>query len=188
MNHIMLDLEFLGKPPLARITNIGACFFDPLTGEIGEQFYINVQWAKESDQNLPFEASTVAWWLEQSPEATKELLASGRWSLHSALQQFTTFVTKNTSAFKVELWGNGDDCDCVILESAYKSAYLEKPWQFWSTRDVRTIVSAVKLIHNLDVRKTTPFEGVPHHALHDAIHQAKYVSLGYQMLQMGVST
>lgn len=187
MNNIMLDLEFLGKPPAARITNIGACFFNPLTGEIGDQFYVCVDWADEKDQDLPFEASTVKWWLEQSADATKELLTKDRQPIMVALGQFTEFVKKNTNPFKVEIWGNGDDCDCVVFEAAYKSVHLEQPWKFWGTRDVRTIVSAVNLIHKLDVKKTTPFEGIPHHALHDAIHQAKYVSLGYQMLQMGVS-
>lgn len=187
MNNIMLDLEFLGKPPRARITNIGACFFNPLTGEIGEHFYMCVQWAEESDQDLPFEASTVKWWMEQSEAARKELLTTGRYSLGAALRSFTEFVNKNTNPFKVEIWGNGDDCDCVVFEAAYKSVHLEQPWKFWSTRDVRTIVSAVKLIHNLDVKKALPFDGIPHHALHDAIHQAKYVSLGYQMLQFGAA-
>ena len=187
MNNIMLDLEFLGKPPCARITNIGACFFNPLTGEIGDQFYSCVNWANESDQNLPFEASTVKWWLEQSADATKELLTKDRVSLEIALHEFSLFVKKNTNPFKVEMWGNGDDCDCVVFEAAYKSINIEPPWKFWGTRDVRTIVSAVNLIHKIDVKKTLPFEGIPHHALHDAIHQAKYVSLGYQMLQFGGS-
>jgi hypothetical protein len=181
----MLDLEFLGKPPLARITNIGACFFNPLTGEIGDQFYMCVNWAEESDQSLPVDVSTVKWWMEQQEDARKELLSSDRVTLALALSKFKEFVNKNTNAFKVELWGNGDDCDCVIFEAAYKSAKMEHPWKFWGTRDVRTIVSTVKLLHNTEVNKITPFEGVPHHALHDAIHQAKYVSLGFQMLQMG---
>ena len=105
MDNIMLDLEFLGKPPRARITNIGACFFNPLTGEIGNQFYVCVDWADEKDQDLPFEASTVKWWLEQSADATKELLSKDRQPIIVALQQFTDFVKKNTNPFKVENMG-----------------------------------------------------------------------------------
>lgn len=105
MNNIMLDLEFLGKPPCARITNIGACFFNPLTGEIGEHFYMCVDWAEERDQDLPFEASTVKWWLEQSADATKELLFQPRTPLMVALGQFKSFVNAHTNPFKVEIWG-----------------------------------------------------------------------------------
>ncbi|WP_284144625.1 3'-5' exonuclease [Serratia marcescens] len=42
MNHLMLDLETLGKKPSAPILTIGAVLFNPHSGELGEQFYTAV--------------------------------------------------------------------------------------------------------------------------------------------------
>lgn len=38
MHNVMLDLETMGSGPRAAIVTIGAVFFDPMTGELGEEF------------------------------------------------------------------------------------------------------------------------------------------------------
>lgn len=185
MKNVMLDLEFLGKPPAARIATIGACYFDPASGVIGDTFYRRVEWADDT-QDLPMDPSTVEWWLKQSAEATTEIISDGREPLVAALQSFSKFIGRGGP--HVEVWGNGSDCDCVILGEAYKSISIDTPWNFWATRDVRTIVSLVRSIHKVDVKKEVEFTGTPHHALHDAFHQAEYVSLAYQILNGTVLT
>lgn len=42
MNHLMIDLETMGSGPYAPIISIGAVFFDPNTGAIGDDFQVNV--------------------------------------------------------------------------------------------------------------------------------------------------
>lgn len=178
MKHVMLDLEFLGKPPLARLATIGAVFFDPTTGELGARFYARVAWTEESDQSLPFEASTVAWWMEQEPAAVAEMVAKNdRHHIGTVLHEFTQFIGD-----QAQIWGNGSDCDCVILAGAYKSMCSPVPWAFWNTRDVRTVVQLAKDLRGVDVKKKTQFNGVKHNALDDAIYQAQYVSLAYSLL------
>ncbi|HAU5802086.1 3'-5' exonuclease [Citrobacter freundii] len=39
MNNLMIDLETMGKKPNAPIVSIGAVFFDPQSGELGQEFY-----------------------------------------------------------------------------------------------------------------------------------------------------
>ncbi|MCV5360349.1 3'-5' exoribonuclease, partial [Escherichia coli] len=39
MKHLMIDLETMDNKPTSAIASIGAVFFDPETGEMGEQFY-----------------------------------------------------------------------------------------------------------------------------------------------------
>lgn len=184
MQHLMLDLEFLGKPPLARLCTVGAVFFEPSTGEIGAQFYTRVQWAEELDQPLPFDASTVAWWMGQDAAATHEIIdGAKRNTLAEALAGLSGFIEQFCGVKRVQVWGNGSDCDCVILGGAYKSLLMPSPWQFWNTRDVRTIVQLARDLRGVDIKRAVPFQGVKHHALHDAIHQAQYVSHGYQLLK-----
>ena len=182
MTDVMIDLEFLGKPPSARIASIGACEFDIATGEIGRQFYKRVRWADKDDQLLPMCPSTVHWWLQQDRNALTEITdRNHREHLNDALRAFGLWYPE-----KATVWGNGDDCDCVIMADAYDNHPIagKLPWRFFDTRDVRTIVDLCKRVNSVDVKELIPFEGTKHHALHDAIHQAKYVSLAFQMLQM----
>ncbi|EOK3105399.1 3'-5' exonuclease, partial [Escherichia coli] len=39
MNNLMIDLETMGKNKDAPIVSIGAVFFTPETGDIGQEFY-----------------------------------------------------------------------------------------------------------------------------------------------------
>ena len=183
MQHLMLDLEFLGKPPLARLCTIGAVFFDPKTGELGARFYVRVNWAEETDQTLPFDASTVAWWMTQPDAAAFEILTNeDRYPLFQALHGLSEYIAQHCGVKDVQVWGNGSDCDCVILDGAYKSLFLPVPWQFWNTRDVRTIVQLARDLRGVDIKRAIPLNGTKHHGLHDAIHQAQYVSHGFHVL------
>jgi len=78
------------------------------------------------------------------------------------------------------VWGNGATFDISILEAAYRQRGIPIPWAFWNIRDVRTI-AALAWPH---VKKDhTEFVGVPHRALDDAKHQARYVSAMWQHLR-----
>lgn len=44
MNNLMIDLETMGKNKDAPIVSIGAVFFTPETGDIGQEFYTVVAW------------------------------------------------------------------------------------------------------------------------------------------------
>ncbi|OQX34094.1 MAG: ATPase, partial [Oceanospirillales bacterium LUC14_002_19_P2] len=39
MKHAMIDLETMGNGSQAAIVAIGACFFDPVKGTVGNTFY-----------------------------------------------------------------------------------------------------------------------------------------------------
>lgn len=181
MKDVMLDLEFMGLPPAARMISIGACYFDPKTGEIGDTFYTRVAWAGPEDQTLPMNPSTVNWWLKQEVAATQEVTdPTGRLQLKDALTFFTNFLGK-----KVRVWGNGSDCDCVILDAAYKSEGMEVPWKFYNTRDVRTILHVCEEVIGVDPKSLVDFKGTRHHALDDAVYQAQYVSKCMDLISKG---
>lgn len=183
MNNIMLDLETMGKGSNAAIVSIGAVFFNPLTGELGERFYKRI-WLESAAKYGELDASTVVWWLGQSDEARDEINHDDSVGLSEAMRGFSEFVFNNTkgSFSDNRVWGNGCTFDNVIIANAYKQLKLQKPWSYAGDMDVRTIVELGRKLLNFDPKKDMPFEGEKHNALADAIHQAKYVSAIYQRL------
>lgn len=168
MKDIMLDIETMGCSTNASIMSIGACYFNPRTGEIGDTFHEQVSIAT----NGVIDASTVIWWMSQSDEARAKFKDNENAPhITSVLASLSGFIRPNS-----KVWGNGVAFDNVIIRSAYENWQLPVPWKFWNDRDVRTIVDLGESI-GINPKKDMPFDGVKHDALADAIHQAKYVSM-----------
>jgi len=175
MKHIMLDIETMGVSGNAAIMAIGACYFDPSTGEIGNMFHEQV----DISSNGQIDASTVLWWMKQSDEARSKFYNNGKAGhINAVLAEFADFVKPGC-----QVWGNGISFDNVIIRNAFDhhGCHDSAPWKFWNDRDVRTMVELGQAI-GLDPKRDFPFEGVKHDALADAIHQAKYVSAIWQAL------
>ncbi|EIX5135615.1 3'-5' exoribonuclease [Escherichia coli] len=176
-DHLMIDLETMGKNPDAPIASIGAVFFDPQTGETGPEF------SKIIDMDTcggTVDISTIKWWLKQSREAQSAILTD-EIPLDDALLQFREFIDENSGEFFVQIWGNGANFDNVILRRSYERQEIPCPWRYTNDRDVRTMV-ALGLVMDFDARNVITFEGERHNALHDARYQAKYVSAIWQKL------
>ena len=180
MNHLMIDLETMGNKPNAAIVSIGAVFFDPATGEMGEQYYSTVKLESEIQSGAGMDADTVIWRMKQSSDARSDI-ASATKSIVFALHELKLFVIKNKSGRDVQVWGNGASFDNVILRSAYQRIYDPAFWGFWNDRDVRTMVELGRQM-GIDPKRDIPFIGERHNALDDAIHQAQYVSVIWQKL------
>lgn len=166
--NVMLDIETMGNTNRASIMAIGACYFDPMTGDIGPTFHKQV----DISSNGVIDASTVLWWMKQSDDARSKFYNNDKaGNISDVLKEFSSFIIKGAC-----VWGNGIGFDNVIVGSAYDDRGLRKPWDFWNERDVRTAVALGQAI-GLDPKRDMPFDGVKHDALADAIHQAKYVSL-----------
>ena len=176
-NHLSVDLETMGTNPDAPINSIGGKFFDPETGEMGPEFSKTID-AKTGGGTV--DISSIEWWLVQSSEARSAILVN-QIPLDDALLQFREFISEHSDEKFVQVWGNGATFDNAILRRSYERQGIPCPWRYHNDRDVRTIVELGKTI-GFDARTTIPFEGVPHNALDDARHQAKYVSAIWQKL------
>lgn len=184
--HVMVDLETMGKKHNAPIVAIGAVVFDPATGSIGESFYKVVCLESSVNWGAVIDPSTVIWWLKQSSEARSAIVNDDAIPLLDALLQFREFVSDNVAggSKKAQVWGNGASFDNSILRSSYDCIAEDYPWEYWSDRDVRTMVELGQAI-GFDPKTTIPFEGDRHNALADAIHQARYVSAIWQRIISG---
>lgn len=177
--NLMIDLETLGTFMNAPVVTIGACFFDPVTGEIGDKFYRKIDMA-DAMKFGTVDPETLRWWLKQDPAAQKEL-TSGDSKLSTVLNDLTAFYNSGTDA---AVFGNGPTFDVTILDYAYWKCLGQKaPWPFWNVRDVRTVVQLAEGL----VKKPAAFTkgGVAHNALDDCIFQVGYVSKMWRALRGG---
>lgn len=169
MHHVMVDLETKGNKPGCMILSIGAVFFDPATGKLGDQYYKVVGPDGQKERGLHEDASTMAWWAEQSEEARKVLVEheACATTLEDGLRSFNKFLESADGGLKqVKVWGNGADFDNAILAVAYMAHQQHTPWAFWNNRCFRTL----KDIVTIKMEKKL----VAHNALNDAIMQAEH--------------
>ncbi|HAO0019873.1 TPA: exonuclease [Escherichia coli] len=176
-DHLMIDLETMGKNPDAPIISIGAIFFDPQTGDMGPEFSKTID--LETAGGV-IDRDTIKWWLKQSREAQSAIMTD-EIPLDDALLQLREFIDENSGEFFVQVWRNGANFDNTILRRSYERQGIPCPWRYYNDRDVRTIVELGKAI-DFDARTAIPFEGERHNALDDARYQAKYVSVIWQKL------
>ncbi|MBB0648748.1 exonuclease [Escherichia coli] len=176
-DHLMIDLETMGKNPDAPIISIGAIFFDPQTGDMGPEFSKTID--LETAGGV-IDRDVIKRWLKQSREAQSAIMTD-EIPLDDALLQLREFIDENSGEFFVQVWGNGANFENTILRRSYERQGIPCPWRYYNDRDVRTIVELGKAI-DFDARTAIPFEGERHNALDDARYQAKYVSVIWQKL------
>lgn len=163
----MIDLETLSVKPNASIISIGAVKFDidscDSEIDLSDMFYQLVD-LRESPKSLDIDASTIIWWMDQSDEARKKITGDlNSDNLEHVLISFSEFFIGSNY-----LWGNGANFDNIILRNAYDVCGLEAPWKYYNDRCYRTIAAM-----NKHIPKVEPT--IPHHALYDALAQAKHL-------------
>lgn len=172
--HIVLDLETLSTQPNALVLSIGATALDRLGNSVSNgDFYVVLKQAEQGAVRH-ISQSTIDWWEKQSLEAQQEAFKPTKCTCYveDALDAFTDWIESITDPKQVQIWGNGSSFDNVILGSLYDAWHKERPWKFWNDRDMRTLLELHP--HAKDVG---PFDGIKHHALHDARHEAKQLAV-----------
>lgn len=173
MHNLMLDIETLGTDQDAIVVSIGAVFFDPQTGEVGNEFYRKLNFQDQIDLGRRPTQGTIEFWLNQSKEAQQVFNEEGV-STAQALEEFTGFTEEFSEVSLCKPWGNGPSFDLTIMETLLKDFKVELPWKFWNVRCLRTFKEYVYDGNDL-IR-----EGIYHHALDDCKHQIKIVTTGLQ--------
>lgn len=166
MRHIMIDLETMSTRSNAAIISIGAVHFD--SDNLFESFYMPVSLKSCMDLNLHTSQSTIDWWMKQSAEARAAWQTEDAPSLFIAMVKFTEWVRTIGTDKQICPWGNGADFDLPIIGSAYHALDAEPPWKYYNHRCFRTMRGMFEV-------GEMPRAGTYHHALDDALHQAKHL-------------
>jgi hypothetical protein len=171
---VPIDLETLGTSPDSVILSIGAVAVCAETGQT-LKFYSGC--SIESQAHRTISQSTLKWWEDQSPEARKALdyaKSDECPTLAEALNELTIWLGQLGMTHDVYPWGNGSDFDIAMLNHAYKQISDFVPWNFRSSRDMRTLYD-ITLRFGMDIRASTQRVGTHHNALDDAQFQANVV-------------
>lgn len=159
----MIDLETMGTSKDSAILSIGAIKFDK---EPSDTFYrvVNLKSAQRAGGKI--EGDTVIWWMGQSDSARKAVIGDDNVLIETALREFANWIREDSLE---GMWGNGSDFDNVVLENAYLRLGWTPPWTYRQNRCYRTIRA---LFPEIRIQKG---EETPHHALDDAIVQARHL-------------
>jgi hypothetical protein len=158
MDRVMVDIETLSTQPDAAVFSIGAVRFSP--GEVSaDTFYESIDLESNFAVDRHVEGETLEWWLNQ-PEAAREEITGGI-VLPQALKKFSAWYGDAD-----EVWACPPAFDCVILEGAFDAVYLPAPWEHGDRRDLRTLGKLPQAVESGET-------GTEHHALDDAVNQAK---------------
>lgn len=155
----MVDIETLGCKPNAVIVQIGACFFDRDTGEMGAQFIENVCPQDCIDKGFTVDGDTIKFWLEQEKH---DWVKEGQ-NLRDVLGDFRVFAKSCKY-----VWAHAT-FDFPILVYAYNHLCIDLPFHYRAMRDLRTLVDLAGIeYHTAKERKGS------HNALADCRYQVKY--------------
>lgn len=170
--HIVIDLETLGTNPHAAIATIAVVVIEELT--ITQELYMRVDLRGWQQSHRKCDADTALFWMNQEKAARHEVTTrEERLALDAALSQIIDLVGLYRRPC---IWAKSPSFDCVILRTAFEQCSLDTPWKYWHERDIRTLEALFPAL------KEIPFEGVQHHALHDAKHEARQVIEGLRLL------
>lgn len=163
MMHIMIDLETLGVTPTAPVIAIGACRFDG--AGVYDTFYANISLEEECKRGAIIEPGTTKWWIAQGTMA-RDALFQDEVSPQRGLDHFRQWALSEGPG---PIWGNGAAFDNAIL-NAMARRHLGAP-----ITD-HTLDRCYRTVRNLFPQAPRPLRlGTHHHALTDAIYQAKHL-------------
>ena len=178
--HVMIDLETLDVLPSATILTIGAIKFDPFGDDVldpkCEKFYVRVDVDSCDRIGCTISQSTLDWWAQQNQAAQDEAFSTeNRIDIVDAMNQLYKFCWGAT-----RVWSHGIGFDIVILENVFRKIEKAIPWQYWETRDTRTLFDI-----GIDPRRPPVLK---HHALEDAWNQAVGVQRVYNSLRTSTTS
>lgn len=166
MKDVMLDFETLGTGKDACVIQVGACYFDRKTGEIGKCFKENIDARTAVSSGAVIDADTVYWWLAQSPAAVTSITTGPLRNITNVFNELNVFLSQAEA-----IWSHAT-FDYTILQATNRRLDIKPTYQgYRSARDIRTLIDLAKL----DI-KSGEFvrEGTYHDALDDCRFQVKY--------------
>ena len=173
MKDIMVDIETLGTCNDAVITQIGACYFDRYTGDIGNEFAINVEIGSCLGKGLKVTSGSIKFWLERKENCT---FLKNPIPLGSALGKFGTFIDK-----KAFLWSHAT-FDMVILAAGYEAVGQGLPYSYRNVRDIRTLTDLARIPYKKEEGEEKK-DAKSHDALEDCRYQVGYCVECFKKLQ-----
>jgi len=176
MQDVMVDMETWGKRPGCMMRSLGAVFFDPETGALGDEFYCNISDASCKKLKMHKDPDTVEWWGKPDMALANKQLAEGQEPIDEVLKKFNAFWRAGKG---IHFWSQGLNFDEPLLSWAYHAAgWQDKPWNFSKAQDTRTAYRLAQF-NPYNIKRN----GTYHNALDDAKHQVVCVSMAVRKIR-----
>lgn len=163
MKDVMLDFETLGNGTNKCICQVGAVYFNNITGELGKELKLNIDAVSHELLGGRVDASTVYWWLKQSEEARNSIIKGELKPIREAFVELNDFLKDSN-----RIWSHAT-FDFVTLQETCKQLGIKPLFKYKNGLDLRTLVYLASV--KVDFFKR---EGTHHDALSDCKHQIKY--------------
>lgn len=146
----------------------------------------------ERKYDLWRDPETVKWWSDQSPEAQaafahpvdlrEGLIRFADWLHQIAGREAYSPCKEYVPVQRVVVYAHGPQFDGSILEAAYHACQLPVPWHYRAPRDTRTVfdIAGIEDHSGFMAMFST---GTVHHALDDAICQARAVCAAFKVIR-----
>lgn len=171
MKDVMIDFETFGNGKDKCICQIGAVYFDRVTGELGDEFKANIDAGSHTRLGAKIDADTIYWWMKQSDAARASVCEPGK-DIRDVFADLHAFLMGAT-----RVWSHAT-FDFVTLMETFKQLEMKAPVSYKAGMDIRTLIYLSGL--NLD---SFPRVGTHHDGLEDAKHQVKYTVAALNMLK-----
>lgn len=161
MKDLMIDLETLGTGNNSVITQIGACYFNRVNGEIGDKFLVNISIEESIAAGFEVDGGAIQFWFQQD-KSNMTFLNEPK-SILEAMEMFRAFSKKAK-----RVWSHAT-FDFVLLTNLYLKMKQKLPVHYSTTRDIRTLVDLADCGKDDDAVREDA-----HDALRDCIYQVSY--------------
>jgi len=177
MRDLMIDLETWALQPDAALRSIGAVYFELGVGKmggLGDSFYMNVSDDSTDAMGFYKDPQTEQWWSEQS-EAARKVFGDNPRHIVAVLDRFNDWIASGLMLDELRVWSHGASFDITLLTESLRICGFGKPlWNHRNIRDTRTLIGIGEALTGEEIQ-WDEFEGTPHNALDDAVHQARHM-------------
>jgi len=165
MKDVMIDLETFGNGKNACVVQVGAVYFNRVTGETGDVFKRNIDARSAVASGAEMDADTVYWWMSQEKAAIDSIMQGPLDPLGETFAALNIFLSKADA-----IWSHAT-FDFVIVMETFKRLGMKPKFSYRAARDIRTLIDLAQV----DPRNPRYIrEGTHHDALDDAKFQVKY--------------
>lgn len=167
MKDVMVDLETFGTGKDAVVCQIGACYFDRVTGAIGDKFKVNIDARTAVKSGAEIDADTVYWWLSQGKDAISSITSPPLVDITTAFEDLNKFLAPAKA-----IWSHAT-FDFVIIAQTLRRLGIKPNFRYTAARDIRTLMDLAKASAG-QVEDPQLRLGTHHDALDDCIFQVLY--------------
>ena len=173
MKDVMLDLETFSLSSNAVIVQIGACYFDRFTGEIGEKFFEKIDPQSCVDAGFEMDVPTILWWMQQDETARQGIMDGDSFFVSPVLIDLKHFLRDIET-----IWSHAT-FDFVILTNYFHKFGIRTSFDYHAARDLRTLCD----LADIDPKDFKRDDLTKHDALSDCIFQVGYATACFNRLR-----